>query len=96
MNAPTKEQLDAVSNLLQACRLCGASYTENQITFPDGGVITVLDSATAWIFIKAKPRAFMYSKTCGKSASPQGIQIKLLQLHLKTLEYSSCGSPTLG
>ena len=96
MNKPTKEHLEAVSNLLQACRLCGASFKTGMtsaITMSDGTVIRIEDEHeelwTIWSFGFGE----RFLRKCG---SVWEIQIGLLSFHLEILRKSSCEAPTVG
>ena len=93
MNAPTKEQLDAVSNLLQACRLCGAKFATGKktvITMPDSRIYRVDELVHCWRFSHKGFRRIAH-----KSASPEQIKNLIYELHV-TITNSSCGSPALG
>lgn len=78
-----KVKVETLSNLLQACRLAGATYhnsdPEPTITFADRTVVTVSDLGTAWQLSWSgadSAASYLVSKTL----SPREIIVVLLQV----------------
>ena len=73
-----KESLEAVSNLIRACGLIGATYTEKHITLADGTVVTLEDKEDFW---------FVHGCCLiQKSSTPKATMLALLELHLKIVK----------
>ena len=78
----TKQDLESISNLIKACRLCGAVYKANSITFPDGLVLKIQDCREYWFLHDQQHKLSLdINKTC----SPEHIQFQLLESHLRFL-----------
>ena len=64
-------QIEAVSNLIKACKAIGATYHEDKIVLADGNVIPLR---------KLEFQYFTHSGT------PAELKIRLLEIHIKILQ----------
>lgn len=91
MKKPTKSHIEAVSNLLQACRLCGASFRTGlatTITMPDGTLYKILERQVAWQF-SHQFDACTFDTLIPKKLKAPDIQLALLKFHVKVLDHIS-------
>ena len=73
-----KESIEAVSNLIRACGLIGATYAKNRITLSDGTGLTLEDKEDFW---------FVHNCCLvQKSSTPKATMLALLELHLKIVK----------
>lgn len=72
----TKENIEAVSNLIQACRNIGATYKEDHILFADGTGVTLSDLGWAWE---------IHRQQIHKDRKVKQLTIRILEIHLKIL-----------
>jgi hypothetical protein len=94
MKKPTLEQIEAVSRLLEACRLCGASFKTGKTTWikmPDDTVFHIRERQAGWALSWLMPdHCGSLGRVIPKSSTARQIQKSILELHLKILENFSC------
>lgn len=92
MPAHTKEQLGAVSRLLQACKHCGAVFRTGlttDITMPDGTVHGLQDRDDVWIVFRKVSSTLTHERVIPKHYTAEQIKLCLLQHHVIILELSA-------
>lgn len=88
MNPPTKEHIEAVSRLLQACKLCGARFATGQttvFTMPDSRSYRVKEMITCWRFSHKG-----FSRTFRKSCSAEELKDQILEFHVRISKEKAC------
>jgi hypothetical protein len=88
MNPPTKEHVEAVSRLLQACRLCGASFrtgVKTEITMPDNRTYRVDERITCWRFSHKG-----FSRTFKKAHTAEKLKDQILEFHVRISQEKAC------
>ena len=84
---PTREHLEAVSRLLQACTLCGAKYSPDKINMPDSRIYKIEELVTCWRFTY---RGFR--RTVKKSCTAEQIKDQILEFHVTITQQKACPS----
>lgn len=85
-DTPSKEHLEAVSRLLEACRLCGAKYHETHIEMSDRITHSINELPNRWVLSYEVNHNTTIQRTFPKIYSSKKIQIALLSHHLEILQ----------
>lgn len=85
---PTKEELEEISHLIQACNLLGATFQTDLIVLADKTELVLEDAGYTWKLWqdKVRNRDVLHIP---KGLRPQKVQIAVLELHIKILKQNS-------